>query len=154
MVRSLVSFDIAKTAFPICNLALKNIPFSRKFFERTIGIPFDNGNIIMPVEVKEYTDLLRFEGDTKYCVAPKEQLTVINSIGGFYNEDGEFEIFDNLLTSYLLRELQIPDDLLITHYLVEGGIHNTISRKDIETALYLPIETIHGKFKLSNLKKF
>ena len=143
---------ILLTTYPIiistCNLALKNIPLCREVFKRTIGIPFEPGEVIRPIEKKEYTDLPLFKGDIKYCVAPSEQLIIINSIDGFYNENKQFQIFDNSMTSYLLRELQIPDNLFITNYLIEGKIHNTVSRKDVEIGLYVPIETIHGKFEL------
>lgn len=131
-----------------CNLALKNIPLCREAFKKTIGIPFENGEIIIPIEDREYTDLPLFEGDTKYCVDPNEQLIIINSVEGFY-KDKQFQIFDNFMTSYLLRELQIPDDLFITHYFIEGKFHNTVSRKDVEIGLYVPIETIHGRFELA-----
>ena len=134
-----------------CNIGLKNIPFSKEVFKQVIGIPFNSGDEIMPLEVKESTDLPRFEKDNKYCVAPKCRLTVISSVGGFYDEDRKFQIFDNLLASYLLRELQIPTDPFITHYFMEGRVHNTISRKDIETTFYVPIEAVHGKFQLTVL---
>lgn len=130
--------QIPSIFIPTFNLGIKHIPLFKEVSKRTIGIPFKSGEKIMPVEKREYTDLPRFEGDNKYCVHPRERFTVINSLSGFYNEDREFQI----------QELQIPDGSSVTHYLINGTFYDTVSRKDVENTLYVPIESIHGRFQL------
>lgn len=123
MVKSLVSFDIARftqSRLPstVINIALRNVPFSRKVFEKTIGIPFSIGDEIIPAETKEYTDIPSLYGN--YSVPAGEKLTVT----GFSPSN------------------------TTTHYLLKGEFYNLESRRFCKTSLYIPIEAIHGRFKL------
>lgn len=121
---------------PVCNKGIKNVPFLGKILRTTIGFPFENGDEIISIENKYYTDLPLFSGDSRYAVGPEEKLLIVNSVSGTYDKLGQFNI---------------DSAQLITHYLIEGIIYDCSGKgKFMKEPLYVPIEAIHGKFKLTH----
>ena len=122
------------------NVGLAYAPKQAQLMRPWTGIPFRHGDIIVGADKKEASDLICFEEETrvgsKYKVSAGEKLVVRNSVNGLYDERGLFSINESLGQP---------------HYLLEGIIYNSESRKSQKEAIYVPVQYVHKNFELFDL---